>query len=129
MLRDLDGKVLDDFYVYLMTRTEPKPLSAASVRRLHAVIAAATQAGGQVGRDQGPGPSAGGHGALGATAPKEAPTVAEVQALIETAEQDDPDMAAFIALAAVTGARRGELCGLRWGDVDEGLGTLTIERS
>ena len=38
-------------------------------------------------------------------------------------------MAAFIALAAITGARRGELCGLRWGDVDEGLGTLAIVRS
>ena len=63
------------------------------------------------------------------SAAKGVPTVEEVQLLIETAEQDDPDMAAFIALAAITGARRGELCGLRWGDVDEELGTLSIERS
>src|SRR5674476_1601210 len=58
-----------------------------------------------------------------------APTVAEVQAMIQAAEADDPDMAALIALAAVTGARRGELCGLRWGDVNWTAATLTIERS
>ena len=63
------------------------------------------------------------------SATRGAPSVEEVQLLIETAEKDDPDMAAFIALAAITGARRGELCGLRWGDVDEGLGTLGIVRS
>jgi integrase len=38
-------------------------------------------------------------------------------------------MATFIALAADTGACRGELCGLRWGDVDFDRATLTIERS
>jgi integrase len=38
-------------------------------------------------------------------------------------------MATLIALAAVTGARRGELCGLRWRDVDWTGHTLTIERS
>ena len=38
-------------------------------------------------------------------------------------------MATFIALAAVTGARRGELCGLRWSDLDEEAGLLTFERS
>jgi integrase len=58
-----------------------------------------------------------------------APTVAEVQAMIQAADADDPDMATLIALAAVTGARRGELCGLRWGDVDWTGHTLTIERS
>src|ERR1017187_2931563 len=44
-LRELDGKILDAFYVSLMTREEPKPLSASSVRRIHAVIAAATKQG------------------------------------------------------------------------------------
>jgi integrase len=38
-------------------------------------------------------------------------------------------MDTLIALAAVTGARRGELCGLRWGDVDWTGHTLTIEWS
>lgn len=33
-----------------------------------------------------------------------------------------------LLLGALTGARRGELCGLRWSDVDWVTGTLTIER-
>ena len=52
-----------------------------------------------------------------------------VQALIVAAEADDPDIGALIALAAVTGARRGELLGLRWGDWDQARGTLTIQRA
>jgi integrase len=35
----------------------------------------------------------------------------------------------FIRLALATGARRGELCGLEWGDVDFAGRTLRIERS
>ena len=82
-----------------------------------------------MGRNHWPGPGPGGDAPSVPSATRGAPTVEEVQLLIETAEKDDPDMAAFIALAAITGARRGELCGLRWGDVDEGLGTLSIVRS
>jgi integrase len=40
-----------------------------------------------------------------------------------------PDLASLIYVAATTGARRGELCGLRWSDVDLDLATLTIARS
>ncbi len=38
-------------------------------------------------------------------------------------------LAAAIVLAAVTGARRGELCALRWSDIDWNRRTLTIARS
>jgi integrase len=41
----------------------------------------------------------------------------------------DPDLASLIYVAATTGARRGERCGLRWSDVDLDLATLTIARS
>jgi integrase len=58
-----------------------------------------------------------------------APSVSDVQKMIAAADANDPDMAAYIAIAAVTGARRGELCGLRWGDIDWKAMTLTIERS
>ena len=37
--------------------------------------------------------------------------------------------AALIALAALTGARRGELLGLRWGDIDLGIGVIEIRAS
>jgi integrase len=49
--------------------------------------------------------------------------------LIHVAEETDPVMAAAVALAFVTGGRRGELCALRWSDVDLGAGTVRIERS
>ena len=61
--------------------------------------------------------------------PEPVPTPAEVQKMIRGAEREDSDMAVLITLAAITGARRGELCGLRWGDVDWDAGTLAIERS
>jgi integrase len=38
-------------------------------------------------------------------------------------------MAALLFMAAVTGARRGELCALRWSDIDWQAGTVTIARS
>jgi len=41
----------------------------------------------------------------------------------------DPDLGTLAWLAAVTGARRGELAGLRWSDVDVDRATLLIERS
>lgn len=35
------------------------------------------------------------------------------------AEEYSPEMGMFIRLAALLGARRGEVCGLRWEDFDE----------
>jgi integrase len=58
-----------------------------------------------------------------------APTPAQVQALVRAAEERDPVLSALIMLAALTGARRGELCALRWTDVDLAGGALRISRS
>jgi integrase len=49
--------------------------------------------------------------------------------LIAGAERADPDLACFLLLAATTGARRGEICALRWSDLDKKTGALTISRS
>jgi integrase len=49
------------------------------------------------------------------------PSPVQVSALIREAARPSsraPELAAFITLAALTGMRRGELCGLRWSDVD-----------
>ncbi len=52
-----------------------------------------------------------------------------VRALIASAEaSDQPVLAAAIALAAATGCRRGELCGLRWPDLDP-VGVLHVRHS
>ena len=59
----------------------------------------------------------------------EAPSVEVVRAVIETAEKRDPRLAPLLMLAALTGMRRGELCALRWSDVDLGLGQIEVSRS
>ena len=70
-----------------------------------------------------------------ATAPKarspemKVPTPEQVAKLVRTAEADDPVLATALALAALTGCRRGELCALRWSDVDMVQGRIRISRS
>jgi integrase len=53
----------------------------------------------------------------------------EVSRLLEIAYQADPDFAVLLWLAATTGARRGELCALRWAHVDLEAAELLILRN
>jgi integrase len=57
------------------------------------------------------------------------PTLEEVNRLVAAAEESDPVLATTVALAALTGARRGELVALRWSDIDLDTAHLTISRS
>jgi integrase len=50
----------------------------------------------------------------------------QVAKLIEAADRDGRIFGAFVRLAIVTGARRGELCALQWRDVDIERSELTI---
>ncbi len=52
-----------------------------------------------------------------------------VAKLIEQADEKDGDLASFLRLAVVTGALRGELCALRWTDIDMKSATVRIARS
>lgn len=54
------------------------------------------------------------------------PSAADVLRIVEEAERRNPTLAALIVLAATSSARRGELCGLRWRDVDFDNATLAI---
>jgi integrase len=103
------------------------PLSAATVRRVHAVVHSALEQAvawdlllfnpaskASPGRIE--------------TPEMRIPTVDEVLRILKEAEAEDPDLAVFLILAAVTGARRGELCALRWDDVDFEAGSLRISR-
>ncbi len=54
------------------------------------------------------------------------PTPDEVARLLEAAEVEDFALFVFLAVAANTGARRGELCALRWCDVDLGGSFVTL---
>ena len=56
------------------------------------------------------------------------PSPAKVRALMKSAEEHSPEMGLFIRLAALLGARRGEVCGLQWEDFDEPAGTIQLRR-
>ncbi len=58
-----------------------------------------------------------------------APTLGEVRKLIATADKLDPSFAAVLRLVAATGMRRGEVCALRWNDIDLSAGTVRISQS
>lgn len=57
------------------------------------------------------------------------PRTEEVIALLEHTRQARPAMLAYIYLGAQTGARRSEIIGLQWDDIDEPDRTVTIARS
>lgn len=46
------------------------------------------------------------------------PTVEQVTALLDDLRDRDPELFAFVRLAAATGARRSQLLGLRWAELD-----------
>ena len=57
------------------------------------------------------------------------PDVDQVAEILRVANESDPEFCHLLHLAATTGARRGELCALRWSDIDPERGSLSIERS
>ncbi len=56
-------------------------------------------------------------------------TVGELAQVLSYVEQEPLKWRAYINLAADSGARRGELCGLWWSDIDWKSGTVTIRRN
>lgn len=57
------------------------------------------------------------------------PAAGQVGELLTVARAKHHDLYAFLAVAADTGARRGEVCALHWSDVDLEAGTLIIDSS
>lgn len=143
-LHKLRTSVLDEFYATLRTRGgrcrhDPVrrhgaevcelggPLAAATVRRIHVVVHAALEQ------------AVAWEWLMANPAAKASPgrivrreivpaRVPQVLALVDAAERDQPDLAVFLVLAAVTGARRGEMCALRWSDIDTTATTVTFSR-
>lgn len=54
--------------------------------------------------------------------------VDDAKRFLEAAEQRGPQSAAFYRLALETGARKGELCGFQWKDLDWEKGAITVMR-
>jgi integrase len=83
------------------------------------------QPGGGVGLDrQQPGPAR--LAALDRTDGHAAPAVEDAARLLSVALAEDRELGLFLRLAVVLGARRGELCAVRWYDVDLDQGEVLI---
>jgi integrase len=123
-LRKLEPADLDAFYAALRTQ---KGLAPATVRQVHAVIRRALRQG-VIWKWLPSNPAA-----LASPGRMDAeehtpPLPAAVLRLIDAGtDSRSPDLGMFLRLAAATGARRGELCALRWSNLagDE----LRIERA
>lgn len=123
-VRKVTTSDIDRFYLALSS----SGLAPASVRQVHAILHRALAQAvrwGWIGVNP----------AVNASPPRRRkaeispPGPEAVIRLISAAEEVDPVFGAFLRLAAATGARRGELCGLRWSDIDDVAGTVVIERS
>jgi len=58
------------------------------------------------------------------------PSTDELQEIVDrAAEGRHPERANLIVFLALTGMRRGEVCGLKWGDVEIDEGRVTVRRS
>lgn len=120
---------LDGFYASLRRRgvNGGRSLSAQSVHHVHALIRRLLNQALKWGWILT-------NPALNASPPRvnrvelEVPDVETVTKIINFAEERNPDIACFLRLAAVTGARRGELCAIRWRDFDKS-GALSIKHS
>ena len=123
-ISELTSGRLDAFYREL----QATGLSASSVRQVHAVLRRGlTQAVKWGWLTVNP--------AAHATPPRldhlpvDPPDRDVVALLLMFAVEFDPDFAALLRVAAATGARRGELCGLRWSDINWDDSSLFIARS
>ncbi len=121
---------LDAFYAKLRDGggKDGKPLSPATVRQVHAVLRRALR---QAVRWEWITTNP----AIHASPPRvtkphlQPPSPDDVVELIAVADEYDADFGCYLRVAATTGARRGELCALRWRDVDFDAPAVTISHS
>jgi integrase len=123
-LTKLTAADLDAFYGALLKQG----LHPLSVRKCHAVLSAALHQAEEWGLiDRNP---------IVRSSPPPArqreivpPTINELRQLIVECERFNPDLARLFTVVATTGCRRGELCGLQWGDIDFEKATMVVARS
>lgn len=132
----LDAELLERFYARLRrcnklctTRAghECRPLAASSVRQIHFILRAALERAVRW-RYLGSNEAAFAEPPSFERSDPDPPSAEEVAALLNEAWRE-PSWGLLLWLVMVTGVRRGEVCALRWTDLDLERGTLTVERS
>ena len=124
-LRRVTTQRIDAYYASL---ARERGLSPASIRHVHAVLRGAL---GQAVRWGWISSNA----AASASPPKLRrreiipPAMQSTRELLEAADDYSPEFGAVLRVLVATGARRGEVCGLRWSDIDLPASTVTIRRS
>lgn len=109
----LTGRKIDDFYAAQLRLG----LSSSTVRRYHAVLSAALNQA--VRWDWIPSsPMVKASPPVIQRREVAVPSVAEVSAVLSTLQARDEVVAMAAFIATVTGARRGEICALRWSDLE-----------
>lgn len=115
---------IDRFY----TKLRKRGLSSSTIRQMHAILRASlnqAERWGLVHRNV----------AKLASAPSQEqreqlpPEPAMVRALLVAAREFDPLFGLYVRIAVAIGARRAEVCGLRWSDIDFEAGSLSVQRS
>lgn len=136
-LAAITPEVLDFFYAELLRCRDHcrgpqdghrcRPLQAATVRKIHYLVSGAYRRAVRWGWiDRSPTPAA---DPPPAPPPEPQPPTPAEAARILSAAWTDPDLGPLVWLAMVTGARRGELCALRWRHFDLDRRTVVIRAS
>ena len=116
---------LDDLYLGLVNRSG---LSPATVRQVHSVIRRAMSQAVRWGWIS-TNPAANTSPPRVTKPTISPPEVEKVIELLQLANESYPEFGRFLHLAVTTGARRGELCALKWERIGWEAQTLTISRS
>ena len=124
-LTEINAGILDQFYEHL---GRERGLAPSTIRQVHAIIRGALSRAVKWGwtntnpaRDASPPTVRRSEPVL--------PTPDTVLRAIRIAQEDNPAFGLFLRLAAATGARRGELCALKWTNLDLDDALIRIENS
>ena len=116
---DVTPAVIDACYARLRHSggAQGQPLAAGTLARIHVVLRSALAQAVRWGWiwDN---PAERAHRIVATPAELQPPSPAELATLLEELVVDDPRLYVFVLVAAVTGARRAQLLGLRWRNVD-----------
>jgi integrase len=123
----LDAATLDTFYARLRRHggKAGRPLAASSVRQIHAILSGALTRAvvwGWISHN----PARLASPPSREQADTQPPAVEDAARLLRMAAAEDAELGLFLRLAVVLGARRGELCALRWSEVDLDQGEVLI---